>query len=134
MSEQEDGVNERRVLVLDIPFGTTAEETADQLDEPYKTGFHIHRALEWPGGVRIIYVATKTPAKPRTDKLDGEATAKPTAAQTRESLAMAFLRDNRQMSATALAAAFKALGFVRSPAWITKRRAELIRVERRLGV
>ena len=121
------------VLVLDIPFGTTAEETTERLDEPYRNGFYIHRAIEWPGGVRVLYVANKTSAKPKAEKTEatGALAPIPTPAQTRESAAMAFLRDNRQLSATALAAAFKALGFPRSPAWISKTRAELTRVDRR---
>jgi hypothetical protein len=117
---------ERRVLVLDVPFGTTSEEATQMIEEPFDRGFYIHRAMEWPGGARVIYIHRVKP--------EPKASAKPiVAVPTKEMQALQFLRDNREMSLKELAAAFKALGFPRSPAWIGKKLTEVIAADRRLG-
>lgn len=107
------------VLVVDVPVGTTVEEAGRLLSEAYDRGYYIHRALEWPGGARVIYVRTK-------------ATTVRTTPPTREATAIQFLRDNREMPISQLVAAFKAIGFVRGAAWITEKRAEIIRADRRV--
>jgi hypothetical protein len=108
---------EKQILVLDIPLSTTPDEAARLLEEPYERGFYIHRAMEWTGGARVIYVHRVKPAD-KPERLNKEATA------------MQFLRDNREMTAKELSAAFKAIGFPRSAQWITQKRLELMRVER----
>jgi hypothetical protein len=111
-------MNEVNVLVIDMPVGTTAEEATRLLSEAYDRGYHIHRALEWPCGARVIYVRSKTTTVRSTT--------------TKEATAIQFLRDNREMTAKELVAAFKAIGFARSAGWITEKRAEIIRTDRRV--
>jgi hypothetical protein len=111
--------NDPNVLVIDVPTGATAEEATRLLSEAYDRGYHIHRALEWPGGARVIYVRSKPTTVRSTPP-------------TKEATAIQFLRDNREMSIQQLVAAFKAIGFVRSAGWITEKRAEIIRTDRRV--
>lgn len=126
------GASETPVFVLDVAFGVTPEEAIRLISEPYDRGFYIHRAMEWPGGARIVYVRRATPvAKSLGKSVDQPAVVeanKPAA--TRESEALQFLRDNREMSLNGLAGAFKALGFPRSTAWIGKKRTNIIRMDR----
>jgi hypothetical protein len=85
------------------------------MNEPYARGFYIHRAMEHGlGSLRVVYVHRDRPAA-----------TKPTV--TKEATAMQNLRDNREMSIPQLVAAFKA---IRGAAWITEKRAEIIRVDR----
>lgn len=104
-------------LVVDVPFGMTAEDAERLLNEPYARGYYIHRSMEWIDGARVIYVHRVKPIA--------------TNGPTKESQAMQFLRDNREMSANQLVAAFKALGFPRSSVWIGKKRMEVIRSQRK---
>jgi hypothetical protein len=109
------------MIVFDIPLQTTADEAARVLNEHCERGFYVTGIIEWPGaGVRVFF------------RRYGKA-AKPEAAPSKEARAMQFLRDNREMTAKELAAAFKAIGFVRSVAWITQKRAEVVRTERRVS-
>jgi hypothetical protein len=111
---------ETNVVVLDVPANTSAEDAARLLNEPYERGFYIHRAMEHGlGSLRVVYVHRDRPAA-----------TKPTV--TKEATAIQFLRDNREMSIPQLVAAFKAIGFIRGAAWITEKRAEIIRTDRRV--
>jgi hypothetical protein len=111
---------ETNVVVLDVPANTSAEDAARLLNEPYERGFYIHRAMEHGlGSLRVVYVHRDRPAA-----------TKPTV--TKEATAIQFLRDNREMSIPQLVAAFKAIGFVRGAAWITDKRAEIIKTDRRV--
>jgi hypothetical protein len=111
---------ETNVVVLDVPANTSAEDAARLLNEPYERGFYIHRAMEHGlGSLRVVYVHRDRPAA-----------TKPTV--TKEATAIQFLRDNREMSIAQLVAAFKAIGFVRSAGWITEKRAEIVRADRRI--
>lgn len=87
------------------------------MNEPYERGY-IHRALEWPDGVRVVYVQRAKPA------------AKAEAAPSREARAIQFIRENREMSAKELAAGLKALQYPRSVPWASKKRAEIVTAER----
>jgi hypothetical protein len=71
------------------------------------------------GSLRVVYVHRDKPATPRSSV-------------TKEATAIQFLRDNREMSIPQLVAAFKAIGFVRRAVWITEKRAEIIRIDRRV--
>jgi hypothetical protein len=108
------------VVVIDVPADTSAEEASRLMNEPYARGFYIHRAMEHGlGSLRVVYVHRDRPAA-----------TKPTL--TKEAAAIQFLRDNREMSIAQLVAAFKAIGFVRGAAWITEKRVEIIRTDRRV--
>jgi hypothetical protein len=115
-----DTETENQVVVIDVPANTIAEEAERLLNEPYSRGFYIHRAMELGQGcMRVVYVHRDRPAA-----------TKPTV--TKEATAIQFLRDNREMSIPQLVASFKAIGFVRSAGWITEKRAEIIRTDRRV--
>jgi hypothetical protein len=111
------------MLVFDIPLQTTADEAARLLNEHCDRGFYVSSIIEWPGaGVRVFLRRYAKPA------------GKPEAAPSKEARALQFLRDNRELSVVALAAAFKAIGFPRSALWITKKRLEIMMVERRANL
>jgi hypothetical protein len=107
-----------QVLVIDVTHAMTASDSALVLNAACDRGYHIHRALEWPNGVRVILVQS------------GKKTAGSSLA-AKEAQALQFLRDNREMSASQLEAAFKAIGFVRKSQWINLKRAEIISAERK---
>jgi len=118
--ETETNETENQVVVLDVPADTSAEEASRLLNEPYARGFYIHRAIEHGlGSLRVVYVHPDRPAA-----------TKPTA--TKEATAIQFLWDNREMSIPQLVAAFKAIGFARGATWITEKRIEIIRTDRRV--
>lgn len=127
-SQQNETNGEPLYVVFDIPVSTTAEEAARLINEPYERGFYIHSVSPWLGhggvGARVF---AKRITHPRTAKpFSSEAPA------TKEARATQFLRDNREMTVKQLYAAFKAIGVVRSEAWIGKKRVEIIRTDRRV--
>ena len=131
MSELED-TSEATISVLDMPLSATAEEVAILLNEACSKGLYVNATIPWPGvGIRLVL--RRYAVKPATPAKVGLVKPERVIPPTREDNAIRFLRDNREMSATALSAAFKALGFPRSPAWVREKRAEIIRAERRIS-
>ncbi len=122
MNGQNEQTAGERIVVIDVPYASTLEEAAAALNEPCLRNYYLYRIVEWPNvGVRAFF-NLKAPGEGRQ------------AAQTPESKALQFLRENREMPLTQLVAAFKALRFPRSSTWIDDKRREIVQQERRLAV
>ena len=113
------------ILVLDLPASMTAEESAEALNVHCSQGYYASSVVAWPGTGARVFLRRYAAPRPKavTD----------VSPQTRETRAVQFMRDNREMSAKELAAGIKALGFPRSVAWVTKKRIEIVRADRRVS-
>jgi hypothetical protein len=112
---------EPTMRVFDLPLSITAEDAEQMLNDQCERGLYLSGVVAWPGyGVRVFMRRYAKPTGPANTV-------------NKEARAMQFLRDNREMTAKELTAAFKALGFVRSEAWVSKKRADVVRAERRIS-
>ena len=120
--------------VFDIPTTATPEEAARLLNEPYERGCYVHNVFgsTLPGYATRVIVKRATRSRAANPTVQETSTVN-LAPATKEARAIQFLRDNREMTAKQLAAAFKALGVIRSEGWIAKKRVEVVRTERRIG-
>ena len=118
--------------VFDIPASASPDEAARLLNEPYERGWYVHNVIgaTTPGSATRVIVKRATRARTSSAATDEAATTSVPA--TKEARAVQFLRDNREMSAKQLFAAFKALGVTRSEAWITKTRIQVIKADRHI--
>jgi hypothetical protein len=128
MNSPEELVTEPLLIAFDIPVDTTANDAAQILSERSGSSRYVHAIVEWPGaGMRVFLrlhaasTAAKYARAPAKTPLDKEAAA------------MQFIRDNREMTARELCAGLKALGYVRSVGWVSSKRAEVIRADRRVS-
>ena len=116
-----NGETGEHILVLDVPAATSTDDAASILNEPLSRGYYLTGIVPWPTvGARAFYRLRL--------KTEGAV------AQTLEAKAVAFIRDNRELSLAKLWAGLKALRFERSERWIAAKREEIMRNERHVGV
>jgi hypothetical protein len=58
--------NEPGVVVVDVLFEHNDIEATELLTEPCRHGYHIHRAIEWPTGIRVLFTKKETVTSKRT--------------------------------------------------------------------
>ena len=112
MSEIES--SELPVLVLDIPHTMDAETATKHMSEQYDRGFYIHRALDWGGGCRVIFVRSGESDK---RKQEAREKLKQTANDALEAAASAIYKRNPAIGWLALKSQLEQAGFRKGSDW-----------------
>jgi hypothetical protein len=108
------------VLVLDVPYSTSADEATSLMNAPYRRGFYIHRAMPMDNHCRMRVVYVRKRPSPKTKAKDAY-----------DSVAVRFLRDNLQtMTIKEIAVALKAEGYPQDERWLFDKRAEIMKDRR----
>ena len=101
----------KRILVVDVPRGATAEEAEQLLNAPYDEGYYLDRLFDGfaEGIVRGFY---KLRVKPERDGAEDEA-------------ALAIVKEHPKASVREVVEFLKQAGIKRGRSWVSQKRFEL---------